>query len=88
MGVGMDSGPEKNFIGINVSDAGYSVLIQRPPMGQTYEGYPVVAREIAQSAAIVPVVLAFRKNSRNNRRLEIILDICKAHWPSQDTPAR
>lgn len=53
---------------------GYAVLVQRPSNERTYEGFPVVCKEIAEQAGEVAVLLAWPRHSRLSVRAEAFVN--------------
>lgn len=51
---------------------GYSVMIQRPPVSRSYEGYAVVERGIARSACVMSVSMAYFPQYARSRAFEEI----------------
>lgn len=49
---------------------GYAVLVQRPSNERTYEGFPIVCKEIVEQAAEVAVLLAWPRRARPSARAE------------------
>ncbi|ANS31157.1 LysR family transcriptional regulator [Rhodococcus opacus] len=60
---------------------GYSLLMQLPPSDLSYEGLPVVARPIADEVERSDVCLGHPTNQRMTKRVEALLDYCRATFP-------
>jgi DNA-binding transcriptional LysR family regulator len=60
------------------SDAGYSLLLQRPSPQATYAGPPLLHREIAEDVRTVDIVLAHARSARLTRRAQAFADFCRA----------
>ncbi|MFI9380763.1 LysR substrate-binding domain-containing protein [Kutzneria sp. NPDC052558] len=55
---------------------GYALLVQRPANDRTYEGNPVVVKEIAEPIEPSHVLVAWPKAMRLNRRAEAFVRFC------------
>ncbi|MBP2324947.1 DNA-binding transcriptional LysR family regulator [Kibdelosporangium banguiense] len=55
---------------------GYALLVQRPANDRTYEGYPVVIKEIAEPVPDARVVIAWPRTMRLNRRADEFVRYC------------
>jgi DNA-binding transcriptional LysR family regulator len=55
---------------------GYALLVQRPANDRTYEGCPVVIKEIAESVPDARVVIAWPRTIRLNRRADEFVRYC------------
>lgn len=58
----------------------YAILVQRPTTRSSYEGLPIVEREITPPATTVPVILAWPRDARLSPRARALADLAKAQY--------
>ncbi|GAB3300503.1 LysR family transcriptional regulator [Parasphingorhabdus pacifica] len=56
---------------------GYAVLVQRPENDRTYEGRPLVIKEIAEDVRDERILVAWPKSMRLHRRAQAFVDFCR-----------
>lgn len=56
---------------------GYAVLVQRPENDRTYEGRPLVIKEIAEDVRDERVLVAWPRSMRLHRRAQAFVDFCR-----------
>lgn len=56
---------------------GYALLVQRPANDRTYEGHPVVLKEITEPVGESRVLIAWPKATRLNRRAQAFVEFCQ-----------
>ena len=64
------------------SDSAYAILVQRPANKLSYEGLPVIEREIIPPPPPVPVVLAWADEVELSARARALADILHSHYPT------
>jgi len=64
----------------------YAILVQRPEIKQSYEGLPIIERELAPAVPPCPVVLAWPQDSRLSPRARELAEIARRHY-GQRSPA-
>ena len=60
--------------------AGFSVLVTRPGSKQSYDGKPLIEREIENQIPLTDVVLVHHQNDRPTRLHEEFVEYCKRHF--------
>lgn len=58
----------------------YAILVQRPTTRSSYEGLPIVEREITPPATTVPVILAWPRDARLSPRAQALADLARAQY--------
>ncbi|MGW8765903.1 LysR family transcriptional regulator [Streptomyces sp. NPDC055815] len=66
---------------------GYSLLIQRPASGVSYEGIPLVACTIREPVPDMPVLLAWPAHAKPTRRATAFADYCRRALAAGPGPA-
>lgn len=64
------------------SDSAYAILVQRPANKQSYEGLPVIEKEVVPPPPPVPVVLAWAGEVELSARARALADILHSHYPA------
>lgn len=67
---------------------GYSLLMQRPPVDVTYEGFPVCPRPFDREVGRSDVVLGFPAGHERSRRVRALHEFCRRTFPLEGTTAR
>jgi len=65
----------------------YAILVQRPTTRSSYEGLPIVEREITPPARAVPVILAWPRDGRLSPRARALADLARAQYADGGAPA-
>ncbi|MCP1121788.1 LysR substrate-binding domain-containing protein, partial [Robbsia andropogonis] len=60
---------------------GYAILVQRPPNKASYEGLPILEREVDPPLPVVPVLLAWAREARLSARARALVDLAREHYP-------
>ena len=71
--------------GLVARGLGYSILVQRWPIDISYEGLPIVAREIADRPPERHVVLAWPRQARPTRRAGALVQFCRETFSNATT---
>lgn len=58
----------------------YALLVQRPTTRSSYEGLPIVEREITPEATAVPVILAWLRDARLSPRAQALAELARAQY--------
>lgn len=58
----------------------YAILVQRPTTRSSYEGLPIVEREISPAPATVPVILAWPRDVRLSPRAQALADLAREQY--------
>ncbi|MCR2764301.1 LysR family transcriptional regulator [Microbacterium sp. zg.B48] len=66
------------------STTDYAVLVQRPANKLSYEGLPIVEKEITPPPPAVPVVLARSRGVEVSSRVRALADLVRRHYPGSD----
>ena len=70
---------------------GYTLLIQRPTSGVSYEGLPLAECEISEHVPEIPVLIAWPARAKLTRRAMAFVGYCRRHLasgPSRPEPSR
>ncbi|QOI65950.1 LysR family transcriptional regulator (plasmid) [Arthrobacter sp. TES] len=59
---------------------GYSILNQRPLVEQTYDGKPLVTKELVGDLPPTSLVLAHVKGTRQSRRAQAFMEVCREYF--------
>lgn len=65
---------------------GYSILNQRPAVEQTYDGRPLVVRELTEDLPSISLVLAHVKGTRQSRRARAFAEVCRGYFSHETQP--
>lgn len=69
------------------SDSAYAILVQRPTNTLTYEGLPVVEKEIVPAPPDVAVVFAWAADARPSPRGAALAQLVREQYAPRETPA-
>ncbi len=61
---------------------GYAILVQRPPNKASYEGLPIVEREVDPPLPVCPVILAWPRGATLSPRARALADLAQQHFPT------
>jgi DNA-binding transcriptional LysR family regulator len=61
---------------------GYAILVQRPPNKASYEGLPILEREVDPPLPVVPVILAWPRAMRLSSRATALLELARRQYPA------
>jgi DNA-binding transcriptional LysR family regulator len=68
------------------SPACYAILVQRPTNTSSYEGLPIIEREVEPSLPPCPVVLAWPRENRLSPRARALAEIARRQYAAEATP--
>jgi DNA-binding transcriptional LysR family regulator len=55
----------------------YAILVQRPPNKSSYEGLPIIEREVDPPLPECPVVLAWPRDGRLSPRVQALAELTR-----------
>jgi DNA-binding transcriptional LysR family regulator len=62
---------------------GYAILVQRPANKLSYEGLPILEKEIEPPVPTCPVILAWPRDGRLSPRVRALADLARRQYPRQ-----
>ncbi|MEV1130505.1 LysR substrate-binding domain-containing protein [Agromyces sp. NPDC049794] len=65
------------------SDTEYAILVQRPVNKLSYEGLPIIEKDIVPPPLAVPVVLARPRGGEMSSRVRALIDLMRRHYPQE-----
>lgn len=62
---------------------GYAILVQRPPNKESYEGLPILEKEIEPPLPTCPVILAWPRDRRVSPRVRALARLARRQYPEK-----
>lgn len=62
---------------------GYAVLVQRPPNKASYEGFPILEREVDPPLPVCPVILAWPHGAKLSPRAQALVELARQQYPRE-----
>ena len=59
---------------------GYAILVQRPPNKLSYEGLPILEKEVDPPLPTVPVILAWPRGRRPSPRVSALAELARRQY--------
>ncbi|MGB8384951.1 MAG: LysR substrate-binding domain-containing protein, partial [Dermatophilaceae bacterium] len=63
---------------------GWTLLVQRTPVDLTYEGRPIVVKEVAEAMPVVSTVIAWREETPLNRAAQAFIQLAASAMPPDE----
>jgi len=60
----------------------YAILVQRPPNKLSYEGLPILEKEVEPLLPTCPVILAWPRDRRISPRVRALAELARRHYPA------
>jgi DNA-binding transcriptional LysR family regulator len=60
----------------------YAILVQRPPNKLSYEGLPILEKEVEPLLPTCPVILAWPRDRRVSPRVRALAELARSHYPA------